>query len=197
MAYPVKNICVYCGSNVGTNQAYAENAVALGKLMASQGIGLVYGGGMIGLMGIIANAVLENGGQVVGIIPHALNTVERRHTGLTESIVVDSMHERKALMADRADAFVALPGGYGTFDEFFEIVTWSQLGIHPKPIVLFNMAGYYDALIAFVDQCVTEGFIRANNRNLFKVGTTPEEVLDLILNFQPVQSILPVGEAKP
>lgn len=197
MAYSVKNICVYCGSNVGTNPAYAENAVALGQLMASRGIGLVYGGGMIGLMGIIANTVLENGGQVVGIIPHALNTVERRHTGLTESVVVDSMHERKALMADRADAFVALPGGYGTFDEFFEIVTWSQLGIHPKPIVLFNMAGYYDALIAFVDQCVTEGFIRANNRNLFRVGTTPEEVLDLILNFQTVQSVLPVGEAKP
>lgn len=197
MTYPVNNICVYCGSNIGAKPDYAENAVALGKLMASRGIGVVYGGGTVGLMGLVANSVLESGGRAIGIIPRVLDLVERRHDSLTESYYVETMHERKAMMADRADAFIALPGGYGTFEEFFEMVTWAQLGIHQKPVVLFNMAGYYDSLIAFIDNAVTEGFVRAVNRNLFQVGDTPEAVLDLIANFKPIQPVLPVGEVKP
>ena len=152
----MKTICVYCGSNLGNRPVYGERAAELGTRLAREGLTVVYGGGNVGLMGITADSVLAAGGQVVGVIPHALKQRELAHQGLTELLVVDDMHERKALMADRADAFITLPGGYGTLEELFEALAWSQLGIHQKPVGLLNTAGYFDHLLAFLDHAVAD-----------------------------------------
>ncbi|HEY6352588.1 MAG TPA: TIGR00730 family Rossman fold protein [Candidatus Angelobacter sp.] len=173
-------ICVFCGSSVGARPAYAAAARRLGELMAGRGIGLVFGGGCIGLMGAIADAVLTGGGEVTGVIPDGLMRREIGHRGVTKLHVVETMHQRKALMADLSDAFVALPGGYGTLEEFAEIVTWSQLGIQIKPCALLNIEGYWDGLLAFLDHSVEENFVRQENRDMIVVGTTPEEILDRI-----------------
>ena len=154
-------ICVYAGSNPGAKAAYAEAAGDLARLLAERGIGVVYGGGKVGLMGILADTALAAGGEVIGVIPQDLIDREIGHTGLTELHVVGSMHERKALMAELSDGFVALPGGAGTLEELIEIYTWSQLGLHDKPMGVLNVAGYYDGLAALLDHAVQEGFLRA------------------------------------
>ncbi|MBI5864632.1 MAG: TIGR00730 family Rossman fold protein [Planctomycetes bacterium] len=156
----LKRIGVFCGSSVGAAPVYADAARSVGRLLAERGQTLIYGGGGTGLMGAVADAVLESGGRVVGVIPHALRTKELAHAGLTEMHVVDTMHQRKALMADLADAFVALPGGLGTLEEICEISTWLQLGIHQKPCAFLNVEGYYDHLIAFLNHAVKQGFLR-------------------------------------
>ena len=175
-----KWICVFCGSAVGARPEYAAAARELGRAIAERGYGLVFGGGSIGLMGVIADAALAAGGEAVGVIPDVIVDLEVGHSGLTELCVVRSMHERKAMMAERSDAFIALPGGFGTMDEFMEIVTWAQLGIHSKPCVLVNTAGYYDPLLRFLEAAVEDGFIRPENRGLIQVAQTPSEALEMI-----------------
>jgi len=173
----IRTVCVYCGSGPGANPAYADAARQLGALLAHEGIGLVTGGGKVGLMGVVADAVLEAGGEAVGIIPQALLDREVGHTGLTELVVVQTMHERKALMAARADAVIALPGGLGTLEEITEMLTWAQLGIHSKPCGLLNVVGYYDALVAFFEHAVTERFIRPPHHKMLTVASSPEGLL--------------------
>ncbi len=157
-------ICVFCGSAAGTRPEYAEAAAELGTALATRGLGLVYGGASVGLMGVVADAALAAGGEVVGVIPQALVDREVAHPGLTELHVVGTMHERKARMAELSGAFVVLPGGMGTLEELFEVVTWSQLGLHAKPIVLLDVAGYWAGLAAFLDHAGAEGFVRAGHR---------------------------------
>jgi len=176
----MKKICVFCGSSVGNKPEYAAAAITLGGLLAKKKIGLVYGGGNVGLMGVIADAVLEAGGEVIGVIPHSLAQREIEHQGLTELHVVDSMHTRKAMMAELADAFIAMPGGVGTFEEFFEAVTWTQLGLHRKPCGLLNVSGFYTPLAAFIDQAVTEGFIKPVHRASIVVDDNAERLLDTL-----------------
>lgn len=178
-------ICVFCGSSCGARPAYAAGAKRLGELMAQRNIGLVFGGGCVGLMGVVADTVLANGGEATGVIPDGLMRREIGHRGVTKLHVVKTMHERKALMADLSDAFIALPGGYGTLEEFAEIVTWSQLGIQVKPCVLLNLEGYWNGLLSFIDHAVNEDFVRSENRGLILVGATPEEVLDKISSWKP------------
>lgn len=174
----MKRICVFCGSSAGRNPVHRDAAEALGRLLAREGIGLVYGGSSIGLMTAAADAALAAGGEVIGVIPHSLVAKEIAHPGLSALHVVGSMHERKALMAELADGFVALPGGMGTFDEFFEVVTWAQLGIHAKPCGLLNVAGYYDRLTAFLDHSVAEGFVKGEHREMIVVEEKPEALLE-------------------
>jgi len=176
----MKRICVFCGSSLGANAEYAQAAVALGGLLAARNIELVYGGGNVGLMGVIANAVLTAGGKVIGVIPHALAEREIEHRGLTHLHVVDSMHTRKAMMADLSDAFIAMPGGVGTFEEFFEAITWTQLGLHRKACGLLNVAGFYTPLAAFIDQAVSEGFIKPVHRAAIVVDDNAERLLDTL-----------------
>ena len=179
MADPVlKRVCVYCGSSVGARPAYCEGARALGGLLAERGIELVYGGGRVGLMGAVADAVLAAGGQVIGVIPRALMVRELGHVGVQDLRVVADMHERKMTMAGLADAFVALPGGWGTLEELTEMLTWLQLGIHAKPVGLLNIGGYYDAFLAFAAQMVDERFVRTEQRDLLIVDTDPRSLLD-------------------
>ena len=173
-------LCVFCGSSVGSNPAYAEAAVTLGSLLARRGIGLVYGGGNVGLMGVIADAALAAGGEVIGVIPKALADREVANHGVTELRVVDSMHTRKAMMADLSDAFIAMPGGVGTFEEFFEAITWTQLGLHRKACGLLNVAGFYTPLAAFIDQAVSDGFIKPVHRAAIVVDDNPERLLDTL-----------------
>jgi uncharacterized protein (TIGR00730 family) len=162
----LKRVCVFCGSNPGLRADYRGTAQGLAVALARHGSGLVYGGGKVGLMGHIADAMLLAGGEVIGVIPRALRDKEVAHQGITELHVVDTMHQRKAMMNQMSDAFIALPGGFGTLDEFFEILTWSQLGIHAKPCGLLNVAGYYDSLLAMLDHAVAEGFLRPAHRHL-------------------------------
>jgi uncharacterized protein (TIGR00730 family) len=176
----MQRVCVFCGSSVGVRIAYTEAAKQLGRLLASKGIGLVYGGGNVGLMGVIADAVVAAGGEAIGVIPRALADREIAHTGLTKLHVVDSMHTRKATMAELADAFIAMPGGVGTFEEFFEAVTWTQLGLHRKPCGLLNVAGFYTPLERFIDQAVTEGFIRPVHRTAIVVDDNPDRLLETL-----------------
>jgi uncharacterized protein (TIGR00730 family) len=171
---------VFCGSSIGTQPAYRESAEALGAVLAKRGIGLVYGGGNVGLMGVIADAVMARGGHVIGVIPQSLADREVAHTGITDLRVVDSMHTRKAMMAELADAFIAMPGGVGTFEEFFEVVTWAQLGLHRKPCGLLNVSGFYSPLAAFIDQAVTEGFINPVHRAAIVVDSDPVRLLDTL-----------------
>jgi uncharacterized protein (TIGR00730 family) len=181
----MRRICVFCGSNAGAKPEYGEAARDLGRVLVDRGLALVYGGGKVGLMGILADAVLAGGGEVVGVIPEALMAREVGHAGLTELHVVASMHERKALMADLADGFIALPGGFGTFEEFCEVLTWSQLGFHPKPCGLLNVAGYYDPLLALFDRAVAEGFVPPPHRALVMEETDPARLLDRFAGFRP------------
>lgn len=178
-----RRICVFCGSNSGINLAYRDAAVAMGRLLAGRGIELVYGGGNIGLMGVLADAVLERHGRVIGVIPDSLMAKEVGHSGLTELRIVQSMHERKALMADLSDGFIAMPGGFGTFEEFCEVVTWSQLGIHAKPCGLLNVNRYYDPLLELFDHAVREGFLREENRRLVLEDRDPTHLLEKMQQF--------------
>ncbi|HEY1498409.1 MAG TPA: TIGR00730 family Rossman fold protein [Acidobacteriaceae bacterium] len=175
-----KWVCVFCASAAGASPMYLEAARDLGRMIAERGHGLLYGGATVGAMGAVADAALAAGGKVVGVIPEVIREREIDHRGLTEQHVVGTMHERKALLASRADAFVALPGGYGTMDEFIEIVTWAQLRIHAKPCVLVNVGGFYDGMLAFLDTCVAEGMIQAENRGLVQVARDPAEALRLV-----------------
>ena len=177
MTKPIRSICVFCGSSSGSKREYLEAAEALGSLLGRSQIELVYGGASVGLMGAMANAALAAGGRVTGIIPKALDSREVAHRGLSKLEIVDTMLERKARMTELADGFVALPGGGGTLDELFEVFTWAQLGMHTKPIVLYQVAGFYDHLIEFVDHAVTQGFISAEHRRILKVADGAESVL--------------------
>lgn len=176
-----RRVCVYCGSKTGSGPVYRAAAVELGEALARRGLGLVYGGGNVGLMGLLADAVLAGGGEVVGVIPQALVDRELAHLKLSELHVVDDMHQRKALMAAKAHAFIALPGGYGTLEELFEALAWSQLGFHPKPVGLLNTAGYFDQLLAFLDHAVSEGFLQDRHHRLLQVGTEAGALLDTLL----------------
>ena len=176
----MKRICVFCGSKKGDGAEYVRSAGRLGELLAERKLGLVFGGGHIGLMGVLADAVLQAGGEAIGVIPQALVDKELAHPGLSQLHVVASMHERKAVMADLSDAFIALPGGFGTADELFEILTWSQLGLHGKPIGLLNVSGFFDPLLAWLDRTVQEGFLKAKHRRLLLVADDPERLLDLL-----------------
>jgi uncharacterized protein (TIGR00730 family) len=176
----MKRICVYCGSSLGYQSVYREAAEAMGAVLASRKIGLVYGGGNVGLMGVIADAVLAGGGEVIGVIPRSLAEREIAHHGVTDLRVVDSMHTRKALMADLSDAFIAMPGGVGTFEEFFEAVTWTQLGVHRKPCGLLNAGAFYTPLALFIDQAVSEGFIKPVHRASIIVDDDPERLVNAL-----------------
>jgi uncharacterized protein (TIGR00730 family) len=181
----VRRVCVYAGSNPGSDPAYAEAARALATTLPERGIGLVYGGGKVGLMGVLADTVLEAGGEAIGVMPQALIDREIGHPGLTELEVVGSMHERKARMAELSDAFVAVPGGIGTLEELIEVYTWSQLGIHAKACGLLNVRGYYHHLAAFLDHAVAEGFLRPQHRAVLSVAAEPAELLDRLAAFEP------------
>jgi uncharacterized protein (TIGR00730 family) len=181
----IKSICVYCGSSPGASPAYAEAARMLAQIMVERQISLVYGGGNVGLMGVIATEVLRLGGEATGVIPTALMDKELGHHGLTKLHVVNNMHERKALMAELADGFIAMPGGMGTMEELFEVLTWAQLGFHAKPIGLLNTDGFYDSLLAFVRQMVTERFVTAEQSMLMMSENTPDALLERFIQFQP------------
>lgn len=181
----MKTVCVYCGSSHGASPAYTNAAHQLGTELVHRNLGLVYGGGSVGLMGTVAKAVSEGGGAVTGILPRSLKTKEIAETVYGNLIEVRTMHERKAMMTRLTDAFIAMPGGFGTLDELFEALTWGQLGIHTKPIGLFNVNGYFDGLIAWVDHAVTQGFIRPQHRSLLVVAADPGSLLDQLAQHQP------------
>ncbi len=178
----LQRVCVFCGSSSGTKPVYREAARAVGRMLAERGLELVYGGGKVGLMGALADACLELGGRAIGVMPRALVDKEIAHLGLTELHVVASMHERKARMADLADAFIALPGGFGTWDEFCEVLTWSQLGLHRKPSALLNVNGYYDFFLSMADRAVEDGFVSALHRMLVLSDDNPARLLDRLAN---------------
>lgn len=173
----MKAVCVYCGSSPGNRPEYAQAARALGETLAREGLALVYGGGKVGLMGIVADAVMAHGGTAIGIIPEALMQKEVGHLGLTELHVVRNMHERKQMMADRADAFISLPGGVGTYEELFETFTWLQLGYHAKPVGLLNVEGFYDGLLGFLQHAVDEGFLKPEHAGLLHVANDGDALL--------------------
>jgi uncharacterized protein (TIGR00730 family) len=181
----MKRVCVYCGSGVGGHDAYAEAARALGRALVARGVGLVFGGGRIGMMGILGATVLAGGGEAIGVIPKHLEEKGLALTSVSSLRVVEGMHARKALMAELADAFIAMPGGFGTAEEFFEALTWAQLALHLKPCGLLNIKGYFDYLIRFVDHAVQEGFIHPAHRDLMLVDSTPEALLDRLASYQP------------
>jgi len=183
------SVCVFCGASPGNKPVYRQAALDLGRSLAQQQISLVWGGGKVGLMGAVADGVLAHGGTALGVIPTFMMEKELAHPGATDMLEVDSMHARKALMAERADGFIALPGGLGTFDELFEIMTWAQLHIHAKPIGLLNVNGYFDALLAMVQHAVQEGFVKASNLALFTVADEP-----LALLAQMRQAVHPAGD---
>ncbi len=171
------NLCIYCGSAVGADSRFAESARRVGRAIAEHGFGLVYGGGRVGLMGIVADAVLESGGRAVGVIPEPLAAKEIAHQSLTELHVVRDMHERKAMMASRSNAFLTLPGGIGTFEEFFETLSWAALGLHAKAMGVLNIAHYFDPMIALLDHAVGEQFVRPENRRLLIISADPEALV--------------------
>jgi uncharacterized protein (TIGR00730 family) len=183
----VRRLCVFCGSNSGAKPEYRRAAEEVGRLLAERGIEVVYGGGKVGLMGVVADAALAAGGRVIGVLPRALATKELAHDGLTDLRVVESMHERKALMAELSDGFIALPGGIGTMEEFFEVWTWSQLGYHAKPCGLLNSGGYFDGLISFLDHMSSEKFLRNEHRSMLVIAQTASELLDRFATFRPPQ----------
>ena len=176
----VRRLAVYCGSAPGSSPVFADATRATAAAMVGRGVDLVYGGGRLGLMGLIADNVLKGGGRVFGVIPRALVQLEVAHTGLTELHTVETMHERKATMTDLADAFLALPGGIGTLDELFEAWSWNALGYHKKPLCLLNVEGYWDGMVEFIDHATTSGFLSAQRRDQLLVAATPEEALDLL-----------------
>jgi uncharacterized protein (TIGR00730 family) len=181
----MRRVCVYCGSSPGRDAAYREAAVALVRVLAERGLGVVYGGAHVGLMGVVADEALAAGAEVIGVIPQALVDHEIAHTGLNDLRVVGSMHERKAQMAELADAFVALPGGLGTLEELFEVATWSQLGLHVKPCGLLNVLGYYDGLAGMLDHAVAERFLRPENRAIVLVESDPAAMVDALAAWEP------------
>lgn len=181
----MKSLCVFCGSSSGKNTGIQEEAAELGRLLARENITLVYGGGSVGLMGILANATLSSGGKVIGVIPRAIERREIVHRGLTELHVVESMHERKAMMASLADGFMALPGGLGTLEELFEVMTWAQLGLHHKPIGLLNACGYYDPIMAFFDRAVTERYLWSDHKRIWVVDSEPARLLKALRAYVP------------
>jgi uncharacterized protein (TIGR00730 family) len=186
---PVSRVAVFCGSSLGRSPRYADVAAELGRELAARGIGLVYGGGAVGLMGVLADAVMSAGGEVIGVIPAALLAKEIGHLGLSELVVTESMHERKARMADLAEGFIALPGGLGTYEELCEILTWGQLGYHAKPVVVLDVEGFYEQLFALFDHAVGEGFVRPLHRSLANRAETVHEALALLA--QPPPAVVP------
>ncbi len=185
--YPIQRICVYCGSSSGKDPAYIAAARELGGVLLQHNIGLVYGGACVGLMGAVADTVLAGGGEVIGVMPQSLVDKEVAHDGLSELHVVNSMHERKALMAELSDGFVALPGGLGTLEELFEVLTWAQLGFHHKPCSLLNVQGYYDGLRDFLHRACAEQFVRPQHRDLLLIEQEPASLLTTMLAYQPMQ----------
>ena len=190
----IEKLCVFCGSSTGSHPVYFEAANQLGRELANAGVTLIFGGGRVGLMGILADSVLAAGGQAIGVIPRSLVEKEIAHTSLTKLHIVESMHERKALMADLADAFVLLPGGFGSWEEFCEIVTWLQLGIHRKPCAILNVAGYYDGLLALADHALAEAFLRPAHREMLIVENNPEALLSRLANAVIPSEVKWVGE---
>ncbi|WP_242923725.1 TIGR00730 family Rossman fold protein [Pontibacter liquoris] len=184
----MKSIGVFCGANTGVNEVYSQFAAQLGEMMAAQRVKLVYGGGNVGLMGVIADAVLAGGGEAIGVIPQSLVDREVAHRGVQELVVVETMHERKAIMAARSDAFVAMPGGFGTFDEICEIITWNQLGIIRKPVAFFNINGYYDRFFDMIDHTVSEGFVKKDQRNNIIVESDPAILLEKLRAYSDATS---------
>ncbi len=181
----IKNICVNCGSNTGTRPEYMKAAVELGRYLAENNIGLVYGGAGVGLMGAVASSAMENGGDVIGVIPESF--ADRvGHDNLTELHIVSTMHERKTIMFDLSDAFIALPGGMGTIEEVFEILTWAQLGFHTKPCGLLNICGYYDSILAFLENAVKQQFVRQEHKDMLLVDTDPEKLITRFNNYRAV-----------
>jgi uncharacterized protein (TIGR00730 family) len=192
----IRSLCVFCGSNVGASPRFAAAAHDFGTLLAKAGIALVYGGGSVGLMGVVADAVLANGGTAIGVIPRALWDREVGHRNLTELHIVETMHERKALMASLTDAFVALPGGLGTLEEIFEVWTWAQLGIHRKPLGFFDVDGFYAPLLSFLDAAVDDGFVRAQHRGIAIVDTDAAGLLRRLGEYQPPRVEKGIGESE-
>lgn len=182
----MKRICVFCGSSPGSKPEYAQMAVELGKALAQHNIELVYGGGSVGMMGLLAKSVVENNGKVIGVITKKLFKMEVAFTDLSDLRVVTTMHERKALMAELSDGFIALPGGFGTMDEMFEIITWAQLNIHQKPCGFLNVNGYYDKLIDFIDHMINEQFINTICKDLVQVADTPDALLEKFSQYRPL-----------
>jgi uncharacterized protein (TIGR00730 family) len=182
----MQRLCVFCGSSLGKRALHAEGARLFGELLARRGLGLVYGGGHRGMMGTLADAVLRGGGEVIGVIPESLVDKELAHRGLSQLHVVGTMHERKALMAELADGFAALPGAFGTADELFEILTWAQLGLHSKPVGVLNLDGFFDPLLAWLDRTVAEGFLHPRHRQSLLEAREPEALLQLLQNYQPL-----------
>jgi len=180
----MKSIAVFCGSSSGNNEIYTEQAAITGRFLAEQGINLVFGGGKVGLMGVLADAALEAGGRVTGVIPGFLQTKEVAHERLSDLIVVDTMHQRKALIQKMSDGFIALPGGYGTLEELFEMLTWGQLGLHPKPVGLLNIEGFFDHILSSLDHMVQEGFVHKINRKMVLWDHRPEDLLKKMLAYQ-------------
>lgn len=192
----MKRVCVYCGSNSGTGKSYIHAAQTLGASLVREGLGLVYGGSNFGLMGVIAETVIANGGEVIGVIPEPLIAKEVVSKGLTDLRIVQSMHERKAMMADLADAFIALPGGFGTLEEFCEIVTWVLLGLHQKPCGLFNVEGYYNGLLLFLNHAVAEEFIPSEYLSVVLADTDADRLLEKLLSYE-AQTFHVWNETKP
>ena len=186
MSVQLSSVAVYCGSNSGFDPAYTQAAASLGRTLADRGISLVFGGGDVGLMGVVASAVLDNGGEAHGVITESLRAMEIARAGLTSLRVVETMHERKAAMADAADAFIMLPGGFGTFDEFFEVLTWTQLGIHAKPCGILDTAGFFTPLRALIDGAVTAGFVHPAHRDMVIIDDAPARLLDRLAAWTPV-----------
>lgn len=182
----ITSCAVYCGSSTGNNPAFTEATIELGTIMAAQGIELIYGGGAVGLMGLIADTVMDAGGTVTGIIPTGLFPREVAHAGITDLIEVATMHERKKMMFDRSDAFIALPGGFGTLEELTEVATWAQIGIHAKPIGVLNLDGYYDHFLAFLDRAITDGLLKESNRSFILDSDNPIDMLDALANVEIV-----------
>lgn len=181
----LKRVCVFIGSSPGSRPDYSSAAEAMGQTLADQGVGLVYGGASVGLMGVVADAALAAGGEVIGVIPQHLVDREVAHTGLSDLRIVDSMHERKALMSELADGFVALPGGFGTLEEYVEMLTWAQLGLHAKPCGLLDVAGFYEPLLAFLDHATAERFVNPQHRSLVIADTDPQALLDAMSVWAP------------
>ncbi|SHK75704.1 hypothetical protein SAMN05444266_10141 [Chitinophaga jiangningensis] len=182
----MKRIAVYCGSSMGNHDIFKEQAMLLGAALAKKGIGLVYGGARVGLMGAVADGALSEGGEVIGVLPHFLQQKELAHNGLTDLILTDTMHERKAKMNELCDGVVALPGGFGTMEELFEMLTWGQLGLHHKPIGLLNTQGYYDALIALAENMTAKGFLSPNNKNMLLHSHEISQLIEKMENYRPV-----------
>jgi len=185
----LQSVCVFCGSSRGIDRAYTEAARSLGRTLAEANVRLIFGGGHVGLMGVLSNAALEAGGEVIGVIPGFLVERELAHSGLNDLRIVGSMHERKALMSELCDGFITLPGGTGTLEEFFEILTWAQLGEHEKPCGLLNVAGYYDPLLAVFDHMLDKGFLSQSNRALFLVESEPAKLLQRLDHYRPPETV--------